>query len=138
MSYYLDDGVSILLNLGEVLNSINYNKEDVFQDLPAVTDREYSAFIVNKSLSYFPDAIIQANQMNINSHLDNRMQYHYLTASVRKRKRFSKWHKNLKNDDLELVKHHYNYSNQKAEQALRILTKEQLETIRELHKGESQ
>jgi hypothetical protein len=125
------------VNLSEVLNSINYNKEDIFQDLPNVTDKEYVPFVVNKCLSYFPDTILQANNMNMHHGIDPRMQYHYLQNSIRKRKRFSKWNKARTPESLELIKRHYGYSNQKAEDALRILSDNQLEEIKNLHKGES-
>jgi hypothetical protein len=125
------------VNLSEVLNSVNYNKEDIFQDLPEVTDREYVPFVVNKCLSYFPDTIMQANNMNMHHGIDPRMQYHYLQNSIRKRKRFSKWNKATTPENLEIVKRHYGYSNQKAEEALRILTHKQLEHLIDLHKGES-
>ncbi len=125
------------MNLSEVLNSINYNKEDIFQDLPNVTDKEYVPFVVNKCLSYFPDTILQANNMNMHHGIDPRMQYHYLQNSIRKRKRFSKWNKARTPEKLELIKRHYSYSNQKAEDALRILSDNQLEEIKNLHKGES-
>ncbi len=125
------------MNLSEVLNSINYNKEDLFENLPEVTQREYVPFVVNKCLSYFPDTILQANNMNMHSGIDPRMQYHYLKNSIRKRKRFSKWNKNKESDQLEAVKKNYGYSNQKAEEALRLLTDKQVEYLITLHKGES-
>ena len=62
------------MNLSEVLNSVNYNKEDIFQDLPDVTEKEYVPFVVNKCLSYFPDTIIQANNMNMHHGIDPKMQ----------------------------------------------------------------
>tara|TARA_S200002703_G_scaffold144122_1_gene137586 strand:+ start:513 stop:890 length:378 start_codon:yes stop_codon:yes gene_type:complete len=125
------------MNLSEVLNSINYNKEDLFENLPEVTQKEYVPFVVNKCLSYFPDTILQANNMNMNLGIDPRMQYHYLKNSIRKRKRFSKWNKSETSDQLEAVKKHYKYSNQRAEEALRLLTDEQVEYLVTLHKGES-
>ena len=125
------------MNLSEILNSINYNKEDIFQDLPDVTEKEYVPFVVNKCLSYFPDTILQANNMNMHHGIDPRMQYHYFQNSIRKRKRFSKWNKSSTHEHLDLVKRHYGYSNQKAEEALRILSDNQLEHLKHLHKGES-
>lgn len=126
------------MNLSEVLNSINYNKEDLFQDLPDVTTKEYVAFIVNKSFSYFPDTILQANEMNLRPHAHARMQYHYLQNSVRKRKRFSKWAKKNDTSALEAVKRHYGYSSQKAEEALYILSEEQIEHLIAIYKGGSE
>ncbi len=125
------------MNLSEVLNSINYNKEDIFLNLPEVTQKEYVPFVVNKCLSYFPDTILQVNNMNMYPAIDPRMQFHYLQNSIRKRKRFSKWNKNEQSDKLDVVKRHYGYSNQKAEEALRIMTDEQVEHLITLHKGES-
>ena len=125
------------MNLTEVLNSINYDKTDIFRDLPDVTDKEYVPFVVNKCLSYFPHTILQANTMNMRHGMDRRMQYHYLQNSIRKRRRFSKWNKVVKSDDLEIVMHHYGYSAQRAEEALLILTDDHLKYLKKLHKGES-
>ena len=125
------------MNLSEVLNSINYNKEDIFENLPEVTQSEYVPYVVNKCLSYFPDTILQSNAMNMHSGIDPRMQYHYMKNSIRKRKRFSKWNKSETSERLNAVKKHYGYSNQKAEDALRILSDNQLEHLIHLHKGES-
>lgn len=121
------------MNLPEVLNSINYNKEDIFESLPDVTQKEYAAFIVNKSLSYFPDTLLQANNMNMRPGLDPRMQYHYLKNSIRKKKRFSKWVKRVDSKAIEAIKKHYNYSNQKAEEVLGLLSEEQIEYLMNLH-----
>lgn len=125
------------MNLTEVLNSINYNKEDLFKDLPDVTGKEYVPFVINKALSYFPDTILQANEMNVRPHAHARMQYHYLQNSIRKRKRFSKWHKNSPQEALEAVKKEYGYSTPKAEDALRILSEMQIEHLIKIHKGGS-
>lgn len=125
------------MNLSEVLNSINHNKEDIFESLPEVTQKEYVSFVVNKSLSYFPDTLIQANNMNMRPGADPRMQYHYLKNSIRKKKRFSKWVKKVDSDALEIVKKHYNYSDQKAEEALRILTEDQIQYLLHLYNQDS-
>lgn len=121
------------MNLSEVLNSINYNKEDIFDSLPEVTHKEYVPFVVNKSLSYFPDTILQSNAMNMRPGLDPRMQYHYLKNSIRKKKRFSKWVKGVDSKAIEAIKKHYNYSNQRAEEVLGLLTEEQIEYLMHLY-----
>ena len=74
--------------------------------------------------------------MNQYQHLDKKLQYDFYINLVRPRKRFSPWGKKQKVDDLELVKQYYGYSNEKAKQALRILTPTQLDVIRtKLNKG---
>ena len=50
--------------------------------------------------------------------------------SLRKRKRYSPWIYKDKIKDLDCVKSYYGYSNEKAKQALRVLTKEQLNFIK--------
>lgn len=121
----------IPLKLGDFLNSINYSKENLFIGDPELASKRYPAFVVNRCLSYFPDTIFFANEMNIHHHLDNRVQYEYLLTSIRKRKRFSKWAKDEKSKDLDLIKKCYGYNNRKAEEALSVLTKEQIDEIRD-------
>ncbi len=114
--------------LKDYLNSINLKKGDLSVDERAM--KKYPAYIVNKCLSGFIDTVIHANEMNASSHLPNLLQYQYYIHSVRKSKRFSPWDKKSKNSDLDLVKKYYGYNTEKAQQAMRILTKEQLEVIR--------
>ena len=71
-----------------------------------------------------------ANEMNLSPQLDSDMQYSFYLNSVRKRKRFSPWLRKDEIKDLDSVKRYYGYSNEKAKQALRILTKEQLNFIK--------
>ena len=119
------------MNLSEVLNAINYDKTPLLND--DLQEKEYVSFVVNRSLSYFPDTILHANQMNYANHLPKRMQFDYLRFSIRPRKRFSKWIKSQEEKDLELLKSHYNYSNERAKEALRVLTEDQIENIRSLY-----
>lgn len=101
-----------------------------------LSESNYNPFLVNRGLSYFVDTIMLANEMNLHFNLDSKMQYEFLLHSVRKKKRFSKWHKAVKSEDLELVMEFYNVSQRKAEQALHVLTEPQLKIIKEkLHKG---
>lgn len=117
------------MELKEWLNSINLNKQDLTEEDPEAI-KKYAPFIMNKCMSGHMDTVMLANEMNINHGLDKYLQYQFYLNIVRKRKRFSPWLKKDKIKDLELVKKYYNYSNSKAEQALKILTKDQLEYIR--------
>ena len=101
-----------------------------------LAEKTYSAFITNKSLSYFPDTIQLANMMNCNHGLDNKMQYLFLINIVRPSKRYSKWVKKDKDSDLELVMSYYGYNRQKAKAALKLLSPDQMKTIKnKLDKG---
>jgi hypothetical protein len=129
----INDGVQFQMKLTDWLNSINYTKQNLIED--PLMEKEYVPFIVNRSLSYFPDTLFHANEMNHKHFLSKKMQYDYLRMVVRKRKRFSKWDKKHDNKDLELVKNYYGYSTKKALEILPVLTKEQIEYIRSLTGG---
>ena len=94
-------------------------------------EKKYSAFIVNRGLSFFMDTIFQANELNRNHHLDSRLQFDYLLNSIRQKKRYSKWLKNEKIDNLDIVKEYYGFSNEKAKDALKVLSDEQLGYIKD-------
>ena len=112
--------------LKDWLNSINFTKEDLSEDI-----KSYPPYIVNRCLSGHIDCILFANEMNMYSSLDKDMQYSFYINTLRKRKRFSPWLRKDKVKDLECVKQYYGYSNEKASQALKILTKSQLDFIKQ-------
>lgn len=114
------------MNPFDYVTSINYSKKDVMED-----EKTYNGFMVNRSLSYFSDTVVLANEMNRYHHLDNRLQYQFLINIVRKRKRFSKWAKPETHNDVDVVKEYYGYSNEKAQQVLPLLSPTQLQKIKE-------
>ena len=122
------------MNPFEYVNSINYSKKDIMVD--DITEKDYNSFMVNRSLSYFQDTVLMANEMNKNHQIDKRLQFDFLINIVRKRKRFSKWLKNTVESDVEVVKEYYGYNNQKARQALTLLTPEQINMLKQkVNKG---
>jgi|TARA_B100001063_G_scaffold160158_1_gene149557 hypothetical protein len=122
--------------LKEYLNSINFTKKDLMKSDDKEWIKKYPAFIINKILSGFSDTIMFVNEVNRNHFLDKDMQYSFLLNSIRSKKRFSPFLRASKLKDIECVKEYYGYSNDKAKSALDILTKEQLNLIKErLFKG---
>ena len=117
------------MELKDWLNSINLNKTDLIEEDPSLA-KEYPPFIINKCMSGHLDTVLYANEMNMSHFLDKKLQYDFYLNSVRKRKRFSPWLRKDKVKDLDVVKSYYGYSNEKAQQALRILSPEQLAFIR--------
>ena len=116
--------------LKDWLNSINLTKEDIMETDPDAI-KKYPPFIVNKCMSAHIDTVMLANEMNKYHFLDKDMQYSFYLNSLRKRKRFSPWLRKDKVTDLECVKQYYGYSNEKASQALKILTQEQINFIKQ-------
>ena len=122
------------MNPFEFLNAINTTKKDVITD--DITEKAYNSFMVNRSLSYFNDTVVLANEMNRYHHLDNKLQFDFLINMVRKRKRFSKWIKPQIESDVEVVKEYYGYSNDKARQVLPLLSSSQLSELKiKVNKG---
>ncbi len=117
------------MELKDWLNSINMTKENLIEDDPSVI-KDYPPYIVNRCFSGHLDCIFYANEMNIHNTLPKDMQYSFYLNSLRKKKRFSPWIRKDKVSDLECVKKYYSYSDQKALQALKILSKEQIKFIK--------
>ena len=117
------------IELKDWLNSINFNKENLMED-PAVK-KDYPPYIINRCLSGHLDCMMFANEMNKYSFLDKDMQYSFYLNTLRKKKRFSPWLRKDKVTDLEIIKQYYGYSNEKASQALKILTPEQIKFIKQ-------
>ena len=113
------------MELKDWLNSINFTKEDLSEDISS-----YPPYIVNRCLSGHLDCVMFANEMNKYPNLDKDMQYLFYLNTLRKKKRFSPWLRQDKIKDLDYVKRYYGYSNEKAKQALKILTREQINFIK--------
>ena len=108
-------------------NSINFTKENLIVD--EATEKEYNPFIVNRAMGFAADTVIPGNEMNARPHIDNKMQYDFLCGVVRKSKRYNKWIKS-EEENLEAVQEYFGYSFNKAKEALRILTSEDIEKIK--------
>ena len=122
--------------LKDYLNAINHTKEKLLDSDDEDWEKKYPPFIVNKCVYPFQDTIMLVNEINQLPHLDKKLQFDFLLNSVRSRKRFTPWLKANKLDNLEDVKEYYGYGNEKAKQALDILTDEQIATIKQkLNKG---
>ena len=116
------------MNPFEYVNAVNSTKKDIMID--DVAEKAYNPFMVNRSLSYFADTVLAANEMNRYAHTDNRLQFDFLINIIRKRKRFSKWFKPEQISDLENIKQYYGYSNDKARQVLPLLSTEQINELK--------
>ena len=117
------------IELKDWLYSINQSKINIIDEDPS-SIKEYSPYIINKCLSGNIDSLMYANEMNKNHSLDKKLQYDFFINSLRARKRFSPWLNKDNLKDLEVVKSYYGYSNEKAMQALNILSEEQINFIK--------
>jgi hypothetical protein len=113
-------------NIWDWVKSITYDKNNL---LETESVSSYEPYVVNKSLSYHLDCVLYSNEMNQRFYLDKDMQYSFYLNSLRKMKRYSSWTKKKKIKNLEYVKKYYGYNNDKAYQALDLLTEEQTNYI---------
>lgn len=118
------------MNPFDFLNTINKTKVNLIDENPD-NEQNYNAFVVNRSLSYFPDTVFMSNEMNRLHHVDSKMQYDFLINIVRTKKRFSKWDKPEQRADLDCIKEYFGYSESKTKQIIGLLTESQIKTIRE-------
>ena len=121
--------------LKDWLNSINQTKKNIM-DEDSLSEKDYTPYIINRCFSGHIDTLLYSNEINLNPHLDKKLQYDFYLNIVRTKKRFSPWMRKEEIEDLELVKSYYGYSNEKAKQSLKILNKDQLKYIKsELETG---
>ena len=114
--------------------SINEKQDDLLKVQPEA-EKDYQPFLVNRALSFSPDTVLYANMMNQCPNVDKKLQYDYLFASVRRRKRYDKWIKREEDELVPLVAGIYNVSQKKATEYLTMLTKEQREELKRGYGG---
>jgi hypothetical protein len=114
----------------DFVNSITFKKDEDL--LTQESERQYIPFLINRALSYFPDTVLYANDMNQYPSLDKYVQYKYYLHAIPRRKRFAKWGKKINDEDVVSVSKVYQLNTQKATEMLRVLSEEQLKTIRDI------
>lgn len=119
----------------DFVNTIHMRGENLIVD--EWSEKQYNAFLVNKSLSFGADTVIQCNEMNSRPHLDKKLQYDFLRYIIKPKKRFNKWLKAEKElEAIEVIKEYYGYNNEKAHQVCSILSREQIAQLKQkLYKG---
>jgi hypothetical protein len=122
------------MNPFEFVKAISYSKKNIMID--DLIEQEYNSFIINRALSYYPDTILYANEMNKNHHLDGRLQFDFFINIIKKRKRFSPWLKASEIENLDVIKEYYGYSDEKAKSVLSLFNNKQIENLKHrIYKG---
>jgi len=119
------------MNPFDYVNSISYNKKNLMRgtENDEVSEREYSAYLVNKALSYYTDTLLYANEMNMYPGIEGKLQYEYLLFSIRTQKRFSKWSKSNTSQETLAISKYFQVSLKKAEEYRKILSNEKKQEI---------
>ena len=116
------------MNPFEYIKAINDTKKDIMVD--DIAEKGYNPFIINRNFSFFNDTVLYANEMNRFHYLDHRLQFDFFINIIKKKKRWSKWVKPQDIENLELIKQHYGYSNEKAKSVLELFNNEQIEELK--------
>ncbi len=106
---------------------INY----ILNNTPVKDDdiKQYNPFTVNRSLSLHWDTVLLANEMNQYPNIPKEAQLEFLHKVVSKKKRWSDWNKGKKSPKVAMLQKLYGYSEQKAKEALLVLTDEQYKAL---------
>lgn len=104
------------------VKSINCKKRE--EDLSG-----YNPYLTNKTFAYHLDTILLAEEMNQYSNLGVDLQYDFYYYTVRKGDRFGFPPKPAEEHHLELVMEYFQFSRQKALEALQVLTLDDINDI---------
>jgi len=121
----------VTYGLSDYLNAINVSKEPLMDESEGYAKQSYPPFVVTRCLSYFPDTLFAANEMNTRPHLDSKMHFDFLRGAVRPRKRFSKWLKREEDARVAALVEYYGFSSRKAREALSVLSDGDVDAIME-------
>ena len=130
----------IVANINEGVRGENLMKDctaDQSENVKTEIEKLYNSFLINRNFSNFHDTVLIANTLNSYSGLPPKMQYDFLRNVIRSKKRFAKWGKAIDNSgDVEVLMELYNYSAEKARDALPCLSEEQMVILRKrVNKG---
>jgi len=107
----------------DYVSSINFKKRNT--DLSG-----YVPFLTNRAFAMHIDTVLFAEQMNQFHQLSPDLQYDFYYHSIRKGKRFGFPPKPPEENNLEMVMEYFKYSRTKAQQALRLLTENDLKDMK--------
>src|SRR6056300_912464 len=115
----------------DFMNAVSLTKEDLIHnnENPALIEKQYTPYVVNRGFTNFEDTILHANEMNMQHHLFPAAQFDYYRGALRKRKRFSKWPKADKSIDLDAIQEVYSCNRTVAKLYLKALSKEDLAQV---------
>lgn len=98
-------------------------------------EKNYDPYITNRNYSLYVDTILYANEINKCYQLDKKLQFDYYLNTIRPMKRYAKWLRKEKAEDIADIMTYYKVSFSKASDISKVLTQEQKEIIRRIVKG---
>lgn len=122
---------TFMMDVFSFVESVCNSKQNLMVTLE--DEQRYNAcrFIFLKALSFYPDVILFVNEINARPGMSARMEYDFLLAMIPSKPRKSnKWsRKAAPSLYTDAVREYYGYNERKAEDAMKLLTIEQLAMI---------
>lgn len=111
-----------------MINSITQNKPSLLDDPDF--NKEFNSYGIVRQLSNNDDCIQHANFINMNSHLDKRMQYMFLRGSIRKKfRRAGKWKNPDATQSEQAVMEYYQCNHRRAKEYCKMLPDDEIKRI---------
>jgi len=117
----------------EFIDDLSLQKEYILKDS---NQKDYIPYIVNRHFSLFPDTFLLSEKMNRSQNLSKLQHFDYYFNSVSKQKRFKKWPKRERSDDVKVLCEYYNISRLKASEIIHLFDSEKIAEIKEIMKKE--
>ena len=110
------------------------SKKSPFDYVKSVNEKQYMGddlsgyvpFLTNRAFAMHMDTILFAEEMNQAHRLGPELQYDFYYHAIRKGKRFGFPKKPDETENLDVVMEYFQYSREKALEALNILTKDDI------------
>jgi hypothetical protein len=114
----------------DYVKSIQKTKVDMIRGKEPEAVKGYVPFLTNRALSFYPDSVLIANEMNTKHWLDPDEQYAFHLNSVRKMDRKHSWIKKVKDEDIADVSRYFSCNVSRASEMLAHLSPEDMKSIR--------
>ena len=112
------------------LNIITKNVGELKEIIDGEQQKSYSPGFINRFFSYHPETVLIANSLNMNHHLDYRLQYDFLLNTIPPRKRFSKRVVDKQHHrQIAAIQQYYHVSYERAGAIKKILRPDEIEDI---------
>jgi hypothetical protein len=117
--------------LGEWLDNLWTSKTDLIKEDPNNLG-DYTPYLINRAMSYFPETIQIAQHMNTLSLLPPEVHYRLWHSLLPKgNKRYARWGKKLIPDNLKLVQDYFGCNNIRAREYLDMLSEDDIHSIQQ-------
>ena len=124
-----------MIDVFDFVKDLSYKKEGIMNE---DTKDAYIPYLVNKAFSYYVDTIFQAQKMNMAPNLSPEMQYAFYFGAIRKKYRYTPWHKRNKEEmaELKAIGRYCHYSINKAREARPYIPDDIVKALVEQYKDE--